>query len=133
MSDSPILLFDGVCNLCNGLVRFVLKHERGPTMRFASLQSDEGRAVLERFGHPPDALDTVVLVESGHAYTKSDAALRAARYLRAPWSWVRCLRVVPRPIRDWVYDRVAQNRYRWFGRRDACSVPTPETAARFLQ
>ena len=132
MADPPILLFDGVCNLCNGLVRFVLKRESEPVLRFASLQSERGRQLLEQFGHPTEDLDTVVLVEGGLSYTKSDAALRTARFLRAPWSWARCCWIVPRPLRNWVYDRVANNRYRWFGRQEACMVPDPSVADRFL-
>jgi len=129
----PTLLFDGVCNLCNGVVQFVLKRERAPVMRFAALQSDAGRRLCDRFGLPTDTLDTVVLVDDDGAHTKSEAALRLTRYLRAPWSWARCLRVVPRPIRDWVYDRVANNRYRWFGQQAACMVPTPTIASRFVE
>ena len=129
----PTLLFDGVCNLCNGVVQFVLKREREPVMRFAALQSEAGRRLRERFGLPTDTLHTLVLVDDDGACTKSEAALRVARYLRAPWSWVRCFRIVPRPIRDWLYDRVANNRYRWFGKQEACMVPAPSIASRFIE
>jgi predicted DCC family thiol-disulfide oxidoreductase YuxK len=131
-SDHPLILVDGVCNLCNAIVRFILRHERAPVARFASLQSTLGRRTLERVGLPTDDLDTFVIVENGEAYTKSTGALRAAGLLKAPWSWVRVLRVVPRPIRDWAYDRIAANRYRLFGKQDQCRIPAPHERDRFV-
>ncbi len=126
------MLFDGVCNLCNGTVSFILRHERAPTLRFASLQSDAARALLTRAGLDPGTIHTIVLIEGGEAWVRSDAALRIAGHLRAPWRWGRVLRVVPRAIRDACYRVIATHRYRLFGRRDTCTVPAPEAAARFV-
>jgi predicted DCC family thiol-disulfide oxidoreductase YuxK len=130
--DAPLILIDGVCNLCNAIVRFILRHERAPVARFASLQSDLGRRTLEQFGLPTDDLDTFVLIENGQAYIKSTGACRATRLLKAPWSWARVLRFIPRPIRDWAYDRIANNRYRMFGRQDQCRIASPEERHRFI-
>jgi len=131
-TDHPIILYDGVCNLCDATVRFVLSHEREPDARFASLQSDVARDLLERHDLPADRLDTVVVIDDEGAHTRSEAALRIARLLRAPWSWARALRIVPRPIRDWLYDRVASSRYRLFGTKDICDLPSLDSRDRFL-
>jgi predicted DCC family thiol-disulfide oxidoreductase YuxK len=133
MADAhPVLLFDGVCNLCHGAVRFVLDHDREARFRFAPLQSDVARALLARFELDPNALDSMVLIDAAGAHARSDAALRTARWLGAPWSWLRVLAVIPRPLRDAVYDFIARHRYRWFGRKDACPLPRPEWRERFL-
>jgi predicted DCC family thiol-disulfide oxidoreductase YuxK len=128
----PVVLFDGVCNLCNGAVRFVVRHDRRGRFRFASLQSEAGQALLRRHGLDPADLFSVVLVDGGRVTTRSDAALDVARGLGGAWRAAGLLRAVPRPVRDRVYDWVARNRYRWFGRRDACMLPSPELRARFL-
>ncbi len=128
----PIVLFDGVCNLCHGVVRFVLDRDRDARFRFAPLQSEVGRALLRGAGLDPDALDNVVLIDGVGAHLRSDASLRIARLLGAPWSWARLLVAIPRPLRDAVYDFVARNRYRWFGKKDACPLPRPEWRDRFL-
>ena len=132
MTDGPILLFDGVCNLCDHSVQFVLDHDAEGVFRFASLQSEVGRGLVERCGMPPGALDSVVLVEAGRCYVRSEAAWRTASRLDAPWRWGSALRYLPRGLRDRAYDWVARNRYRWFGTRDACRLPTPDVRARFL-
>ncbi len=129
--DGPILLFDGVCNVCDRSVQFVLDHDSRGTVRFASLQSDVGRRLLAQHGIDAE-VDSVVLVEGGRAHVRSDAALATARLLDAPWRWLAVARIVPRGVRDTVYDWIARNRYRWFGTRDACRIPTPEVRARFL-
>lgn len=131
-SEHPVLLFDGVCNLCNGAVRFVIRRDRAARFRFAALQSRSGQALLRRFALPQAELETLVLVEGTRAFTRSAAALRAARRLDGAWPLLYALMVIPRPVRDAVYDFVARRRYRWFGRRDECMVPTPELRARFL-
>ena len=128
----PILLFDGVCNLCDHSVQFVLDHDPRDVFRFASLQSEVGKALLGTCGLDPEALDSVVLVDDGVCYVRSEAAWRIATRLDAPWRWLAATRVIPRGLRDVVYDWVARNRYRWFGTREACRIPTPETRARFL-
>ncbi|MBK8979112.1 MAG: thiol-disulfide oxidoreductase DCC family protein [Planctomycetes bacterium] len=132
--DPPVVLFDGVCNLCNGWVRFVLRHERSGAnpLRFAALQSEAGARLLAEHGLPTDRLDSIVLIDGGRASQKSDAVLRLLRHLRQPWRLGAVFRIMPRFLRDAVYDLVARNRYRLFGRRDTCSIPTPETRARFL-
>ncbi len=128
-----IVLFDGVCNLCNGAVQFIITRDRQGRFSFASLQSATGQARLRQFGLSTNALDTFVLVEGQKAYTRSTAALRIARRLPGAWRLLYALMVVPRPVRDWVYGLVARNRYRLFGRRDSCMMPTPELKARFLE
>jgi predicted DCC family thiol-disulfide oxidoreductase YuxK len=129
--DHPILLFDGVCNLCNGLVRFVVKFDAEGHYRFAPLQSGVGRLLQERFDLDPDDVDTVVLVEGDDYFLKSDAILRVVGHLDGPWPLLSPLRYLPRPLRDFGYDVVAKYRYRVFGRKDACPVPDPEIRDRF--
>lgn len=131
-TDGPILLFDGVCNLCHGVVRFVVDHDSAGRVSFAPLDSPVGRALLARFGLATAETDSVVLIEGDRASLKSTAALRLARYLDAPWSFAARLQAVPRPLRDAVYDAVAASRYRVFGRKDRCPIPDPETRERFL-
>jgi predicted DCC family thiol-disulfide oxidoreductase YuxK len=128
----PIVLFDGVCNLCHGAVRFLLEHDKNARLRFASLQSDVGRALLAEHDLDADALDTIVFVDAAGAHVRSDAALRIVRVLGPPWSWLRVLAVLPRPLLDATYDFVARNRYRWFGKKDACPMPRPELQDRFI-
>jgi predicted DCC family thiol-disulfide oxidoreductase YuxK len=125
-----VLLFDGVCTLCNGFVQFVIQRDPAGRFQFATLQSDAARRLLQ--AAPQPLPDTLVLVENGRMFLRSTAALRVARGLKFPWPLAFALVVVPRPLRDWLYDIVARNRYRWFGRRDVCMVPTPELRARFL-
>ena len=129
MTGEPVILFDGVCNLCNGFVQFVLKRDQRGRFRFASLQSDAARRLLGGDG----PRETIVLVEAGKTYVKSAAALRIVRGLRFPWPLLAALAMIPRPLRDPLYDWVARNRYRWFGKRDACMLPTPQTRGRFLE
>lgn len=132
---TPVVLFDGVCNLCNASVRFILDREHDRRLRFASLQSPAARRVLaEADVADPDALpDSIVLVDGDGVHTRSTAALRICRHLRAPWSWMRVFAIVPAGLRDALYSVIARNRYRWFGRKDACGLPRPEYAARFLE
>lgn len=131
---APVILFDGHCNLCNVAVDFVLRREAVPEVRFASLQSEAGRALLAAHGvaAPDGDPDTIVLVDDGAVWTHSDAALRMARRLRLPWRALGWLTWVPRALRDGVYRWVARNRYRWFGRSETCRVATPAEKARFL-
>lgn len=134
LQDGPIVLFDGVCNLCNGAVRFLLDRDRRAVLRFAALQSEVGRGLLGalgvELGEEGDP-GTVYLIEKGHLYQRSTAALRVTRYLTGLWPAASGLLVVPRFVRDAIYDLIASRRYRWFGRSDACRIPTPEEAARF--
>jgi predicted DCC family thiol-disulfide oxidoreductase YuxK len=126
-----IVYFDGLCNLCDGFVRLVLARDRRRRFRFASLQGETARRRLEgRF--TGDALATVVLEEPRRFRIRSDAALAILAGLGGPWRLAGALRVIPRPLRDAMYDYVARKRFAWYGRRDACRIPTPEEAARFL-
>jgi predicted DCC family thiol-disulfide oxidoreductase YuxK len=128
----PIVLFDGVCNLCNGSVQFILKRDSQVRFRFASLQSEAGRSLLVEHGLDPDALSSVVVIEGGRVWQESSAALRIARHLPGAWKLLRVFTVIPRPLRDAVYRLIARNRYRWFGKSETCWLPTPELKGRFL-
>jgi len=130
--DGPVVLFDGVCNLCTGVVRFVVPRDEAGRVRFAALQSEPGQELLAACGLPTSDFDSLVLVDDGEYYTKSAAALRLAGYLDGPVSLLAWLRAVPRPLRDAVYDAVADHRYRVFGRKDRCMMPTPDVEERFL-
>lgn len=132
---SAVVLFDGVCNLCNAWVNFVLDRERGGELRFASLQSPAARALLAEHGRavPEGDPESIVVVEDGRVYERSTAALRVFRRLRWPWRALAAFVVVPRPLRDVIYRWIARNRYRWFGKSDVCRVPTPELRARFME
>jgi predicted DCC family thiol-disulfide oxidoreductase YuxK len=131
-ADAPVILFDGVCNLCNGFVQFVIDRDPQARFRFASLQSDAAAARLGGRTVSTSLPDSVLLLEANRLYTESDAALRVLRGLTFPWNLAYAFAVVPRPLRDVIYRWVARNRYRWFGRRDVCMVPTPDLRARFL-
>ncbi len=133
-TDPPTILFDGVCSLCGGWVRFVLAHEsdREPRVRFAALQSEPGAALARVHGIDPERLDSIVFVADGVAWQHSDAVMQMLRHLRAPWRWGRIGRILPRGFRDWCYRLVARNRYRLFGKTDTCMVPTSELRSRFL-
>ena len=128
-----MIVFDGVCNLCNTLVQFVIARDPKGRFQFAPMQSESGRRVLRESGAGEPYPDSIVLVESSQIYVGSTAALRIARQLGLPWSLAYGLIVVPRPVRDWVYTLVANHRYKWFGRRQTCMVPTPDVRARFLE
>lgn len=130
--DAAVVVFDGVCNLCNGLVQFLLPRDPAGRLNFAALQSEAGRALLARHGIDAAAADTVVLVEGDRAYTKSDAAIRIAELLGWPYRAARIGRILPRAVRDRLYDVVAANRYDWFGRKDQCMVPDEDVSDRFL-
>ena len=129
--DQPILLFDGVCNLCNGFVRFVVQFDDAGEFLFAPLQSDVGQELSRRHGLETEDFDSVVLVEDGAVYTKSEAVLRVSRRLDGPLPLLSAFSVVPTGLSDRVYDLVAENRYRVFGKKDACPVPEPELRERF--
>lgn len=131
-SDGPVLFFDGVCNLCSASVQFIIEHEASPTIHFASLQSDLARQTLPPLGVDPARLESLVFVEGGVATTRSTAALRIARHLKPPWRWLAVFVVVPRVLRDVVYGLIAKNRYRLFGKKEACWLPSPALKARFL-
>lgn len=130
---APIVLFDGVCNFCNGSVNWVIDRDRAKRVRFASFQSPAGQVILRHFGMPLDRFDSVVLIEDGKAFSMSDAAIRITRHLPRPWRWTMALLIVPRPLRDAVYGLIARNRYRWFGASESCRMPGPEFEGRFIE
>lgn len=132
MADRPTILFDGICNLCDGSVRFVLARDPGERFAFAPLQSSKGRELLLQVGLPADMPESIVLVEGERSFVKSDAVLRILAGLSGLWPMLVVFRLVPRRLRDTIYDWIAANRYRWFGQRTECSVPTPEQRRRFL-
>jgi predicted DCC family thiol-disulfide oxidoreductase YuxK len=134
-SSAPsVVLFDGVCNLCNGAVNFLIDRDPKGQLRFAALQSKAAADLLLSVGHPSPAPepDSILLVEGGRVYERSTAALRIARHLSGAWRLVAVFTLVPRPLRDLVYRWIAGHRYGWFGKASVCRVATPELQARFL-
>lgn len=132
VSEGPVLLFDGVCNLCNGAIQVVIEHDPHGKIRFASLQSDVGQAVLDRLDLSSEDLETVVLLEENRAYTRSAAAIRVCELLGGVYRVAGVGWLLPRRVRDWLYTVVADNRYEWFGQKDQCMMPTPELRERFV-
>ena len=129
----PIVLFDGVCKFCNASVNFLIERDKSGRIQFAALQSGLGQSLLARFGLARDRIDSIVLVEGKRCSTGSTAALRLTRYMDGVWPLVGVFLFVPAFLRDFCYAILARNRYRWFGRLDACRVPTPEIRQRFLE
>ena len=132
-SENPILLFDGVCNLCSGTVQFAIQRDPKKIFRFASLQSEAGQKLLEQYGQPTEDFKSFILLQDGKVYTRSGAALRFLGRLSGAWPLMKIFLIVPPFIRNWVYDFVARNRYRWYGKKDACWIPTPDLKSRFLE
>lgn len=131
-TQKPLVLFDGVCNLCAWAVGFIIARDPGAKFQFASLQSPLAQRLAAQYGFPAATPESVVLIEDGRVYTESDAALRIARSLRWPWPLFSAARVIPRFVRDAVYLFVCRHRYRWFGKAGACLVPGPLISGRFL-
>jgi predicted DCC family thiol-disulfide oxidoreductase YuxK len=132
MENHPIVLFDGVCNLCNSSVQFIIKKDKKKIFRFASLQGETGQALLQKFKLPTDNFNSFILVEEDTIYTKSTGALRMLKKLGGAWSLLYGFILVPAFIRNAVYNWVASNRYKWFGKQESCMIPTPELRSRFL-
>ncbi|MCC7467433.1 MAG: thiol-disulfide oxidoreductase DCC family protein [Saprospiraceae bacterium] len=128
----PVLLFDGVCNLCNASVQWVLVRDKKGIFRFAALQSEFGKQLMEANGLSSETFDSVVVVSGGRVLTHSDAPLEIVRLLGGAWSWLYVFRWIPRWLRDGIYRLIARNRYRWFGKKEACMLPRPEWKDRFL-
>lgn len=129
-----IVLFDGICNLCNGSVIFILQRERGPLFKFASIQSEAGKELLKWCGLPADYAQALILIENDEIYLGSTAALKIGQTLKFPWSFLSYAGfMVPKFLRDWVYEQIARHRYQWFGKRDVCMVPTKELQSHFLR
>jgi len=131
-TNRNIILFDGVCNLCNGIVRFIIKRDVKSKFRFASLQSETGRLWLEKFGLSGNDFKSFVLIQGDRCYIKSTAALKMFRELGGIWTLLYVFIWIPRPLRDLLYDVIAKNRYTIFGKQETCMIPTPELEARFL-
>ncbi|MFL5772536.1 MAG: thiol-disulfide oxidoreductase DCC family protein [Flavisolibacter sp.] len=132
MTNHPIVLFDGVCNLCNASVNFLIRQDKKNVFRFATLQSETGKKLLGTH-HPPNYLNhSFILIDRGKSYEKSSAALKLVNHL--PWYWktFKIFWIIPPFIRNFVYDFIARNRYRWFGRKDVCMVPSPSLKDKFL-
>ncbi|RPI89869.1 MAG: thiol-disulfide oxidoreductase DCC family protein [Chloroflexi bacterium] len=133
IKQQKIILFDGVCNLCNSSVIFISQHEREPTFLFASIQSEAGQELLEWSGLPKDFAEAIVFIDRGTVQLGSTAALKIGAQLKFPWSFLsRAGFIVPKTVRGFVYHQIALHRYRWFGRRDVCRVPTEVLKKRFL-
>ena len=130
--STPLILFDGVCNLCSWSVQFLAPRDRYSRLWFAAVQSATGQAVLRQHGIPTDDWDSFVLVDAEGAWFKSAAFFRTIPYMTWPWPLLRIFRFMPRRLADWLYDRIARNRYAVFGRKPSCMIPRPELAARFL-
>jgi predicted DCC family thiol-disulfide oxidoreductase YuxK len=131
-SESAVILFDGVCNLCNGFVQFVIAHDPNGRFKFAALQSETGQQLLQGLPPADRNLDSVILIQNGRFYKRSAAALRILRGLTGVWPLLYATIVLPAFFRDWVYNLVAKNRYRWLGQTESCLLPTPELQSRFV-
>jgi predicted DCC family thiol-disulfide oxidoreductase YuxK len=129
---SPVIFFDGVCNLCNRVVQFVIKKDKKKVFRFASLQGKAGQEVLRRFNLSPDDLNSFIVLEGDRIYLRSAAALRVVKSLRGGWKLLYAGIILPRFIRDALYNWIARNRYKWYGKRNECMIPSPELKERFL-
>ena len=132
MTNKSVILFDGVCNLCNRSVQFVIKHDPEGKFMFTSLQSESGQKLLKEYKLPANEFNSFILLENGRAYTRSTGALKVARRLKSGWKLLYGFIIVPRFIRDPVYNWIARNRYRWFGKTETCMIPSPELTNRFL-
>lgn len=132
MRQQPVLLFDGICNLCNGAVNFVIERDKKAVLKFAPLQSEEAKKLLEKLDLSLNEMKSFILIENKKSYLKSTAVLRVCRYLKDPWPLMYGFIIVPKFIRDGIYTWIARNRYRWFGKKETCMIPTPELRERFL-
>jgi predicted DCC family thiol-disulfide oxidoreductase YuxK len=130
--QNPVILFDGVCNLCNRSVQFIINRDPSGIFRFAPLQSETGKNLLSKFDLPNDKFDSIILVENNEYYLRSTAALKILQRLGALWKIVYVFMLVPRPVRDYIYDIVARNRYKWYGKRAECMIPSSDIESRFL-
>lgn len=127
-----IILFDGVCHLCSSNVQFIFKRDKTASIMFCPVQSETGKCILQYFGLPVDQHDSVVFVEKGNAFLKSDAVIHMWKYLHFPWPVLTLVRFCPVIVRDAIYLTIARNRYRWFGKRETCMIPDEKLARRFI-
>lgn len=130
--EYAVVLFDGLCHLCDGAVRFILRWENSKLLRFAPLQSEAGKALLMKYGYSENYLDGLIFIENKRAHDRSSACLLIAGKLKLPWKLFVIFLLVPKPLRDLVYRMVAVARYRWFGKKEVCCLPQGEDQARFL-
>lgn len=131
--DKKIILFDGVCNLCNSAVQFVIQHDKKDVFRFVALQSDLGQEILKHIGINPKNSDSIILYEPGIAYYyKSSAALQIAKNIDGIWHYGTIFRIIPTGISNIVYDYIAKNRYKWYGKKESCMIPNSELESKFL-
>ena len=128
----PVILFDGTCNFCNAGINFIIKQDKKKIFRFAPLQSEAGQRLLEQYGLPEQGFDSFVLIEEGKVYKKSSAGLKVYRKLSWYWSWTQAFWIAPLFIRDAVYDFIAKNRYKWFGKKETCWIPSPSLRIKFF-
>ncbi|MBD0365460.1 MAG: thiol-disulfide oxidoreductase DCC family protein [Flavisolibacter sp.] len=131
-TTNPIILFDGVCIFCNGMVLFIIKQDKQKVFRFAALQSEAGQRLLETYQLPRNDFDSFLLIENGKVYRSSTAGLRLYNKLPWYWMWMQVFWIVPKIFRDAVYDFIARNRYKWFGKKETCMIPTSDVRSRFL-
>lgn len=132
MNEQPIILFDGVCNFCNSAVNFVIKRDKKGRLFFTPLQGSTGRQLLKQYDLPLTEMNSFVFIDKGKAYTRSTASLKVCRYLSGLWPLCYGFIIVPAFIRNGIYDWISRNRYKWFGVREQCMIPTPDVKARFL-
>lgn len=125
------MLFDGVCNFCQSSVQFIIKNDNSKSIKFASLQSEFGQKIIAQY-QISSQIDSIIFIQNQKAYIKSDAALEIASYFKFPYNYLKFLKIFPLSIRNYVYDIIAKNRYKWFGKKDNCMIPSPEIRARFL-
>ena len=131
-TDKKIILFDGVCNLCNSSVTFVIERDKKDLFRFAALQEPAGQQLIKQYQIDISKTDSIILIDGDKAYVKSTAALKVARHLGGGYPLLYGFMIIPNFIRNWVYDYVARNRYKWYGKKESCMIPTPELKAKFL-
>ncbi|MEO7394299.1 MAG: thiol-disulfide oxidoreductase DCC family protein [Chitinophagaceae bacterium] len=132
MSGQPLILFDGVCNFCNSAVNFVIKRDKKNVIQFAPLQTSTAHQLLVDYKLPADDMKSFVFIENDRAYTRSTAAIKVCKHLSGLWPLMYGLIIIPGFIRNGIYDWFAKNRYKWFGQKNECMIPTPELQARFL-
>ncbi len=127
-----VILFDGVCKLCNAWANFIITHDHDLAFQLASVQSPAGQLLLQQFHYPTDHFDTMLLVDNGQCFEKSDAFFKIVSQLGFPWRLVLVFQLLPRAFRNWLYDHIARNRYRLFGRYNYCRLPNPDHQQRYL-
>ena len=130
--NHKIILFDGVCNLCNGAVVFIINHDKKDLFRFTALQNEVGKELVFKLKIDTSKTDSIILIDGDSFYIKSTAALKISRHLSGGYPLLYGFMIVPNFIRNWVYDLIARNRYGWFGKKDSCMIPTPELNSKFL-